>query len=175
MEGPRVLTIVVELDSRRLGGSMVLLPFDVVWLSSNTCREMLKLVLIEHLDRPTALAAAEVVKMLCTKQEVVTESGIAARIEREIANATTCIEMSVMTVITFFSTFSFTFKITSRPTATPSREIINPFEVMWQSQIGYVALPPRLNHVQMYASHVGYNMLIDFLEDNSLGWTSDSA
>jgi hypothetical protein len=75
-----VITIVVELDSRRLGGSMLLLPFDVAWLSSNTCREMLKLVLNEHLDRPTALATAEVVKRLCTKQEVVTESGIAARI-----------------------------------------------------------------------------------------------
>jgi hypothetical protein len=138
-----------------LAGSMLLLPFDVAWLSSNTCREMLKLVLIEHLKRPTVLAATEVVKMSCTKQEVVTETSIAARIERKTANATTCIEMFVLTVITSFSTFSFTFKITSRPTAVPSREIINTFEVMRQSEIGYVALPPRLNHVRMYASHVG--------------------
>ena len=104
-----------------------------------------------------------------------TETGIAARIEREIANATACIEMPVPTVVTSFSTFSFTFKITSRPTATPSREVVNPFEVMRLSQIGYVALPPRLNHVRMYASHIGYNMLIDFLEDNKLGWTTGSA
>jgi hypothetical protein len=83
--------------------------------------------------------------------------------------------MFVVTVITSFSTFSFTFKITSRQTAAPSREIINPFEVMRQSHIGYVALPPRINHVRMYASHVGYNMLIDFLEDNKLGWTTSSA
>ncbi len=102
MEGTRVMTIVVQLDSRRLGGSMLLLPFDVAWLSSNTCREMLKLVLIEHLDRPAALATAEVVCMFCTKQEVVTEYGIAARIEREIANATTCIEMPILAVITSF-------------------------------------------------------------------------
>jgi hypothetical protein len=175
MEGTRVITIVVELDSRRLGGSMMLLPFGIAGLSSNTCREMLKLVLIEHLDRPTALAIAEVIKMFCTKQEVMTESGIDARIEREIANAITCIEMYVMTVTTSFSTFSFTFKITSRPTATPSREIINPFIVMRQSQIGYVALLPRLNHVRMYASHVGYDMLIDFPEDNKLAWTTSSA
>ena len=102
MEGTRVITIVVELDSRRLGGSMMLLPFGIAGLSSNTCREMLKLVLIEHLDRPTALAIAEVIKMFCTKQEVMTESGIDARIEREIANAITCIEMSFLTVITSF-------------------------------------------------------------------------
>ena len=38
-----MLTIVVELDSRSLWGSMLLLPFDVAWLSSNSCRDMLKL------------------------------------------------------------------------------------------------------------------------------------
>jgi hypothetical protein len=89
MEGTRVITIQVELDCRKLGGSMLLLPFDGLWLGSNTCREMLNQVLDGYLDRPTALATAEVVKMICTKQEVVTEIGIAARIEREIANATT--------------------------------------------------------------------------------------
>ena len=130
MEGTRVITIQVELDCRNLGGSMLLLPFAVLWLGSNTCREMLNHILVECLYRPTALATGEVVKIFCTKQEVVTETGIAARIEREIANATTCIEMYVMTVITSFSTFSFAFKITSRPTAAPSRASINPFEVL---------------------------------------------
>ncbi len=46
---------------------------------------------------------------------------------------------------------------------------------MRQSQIGYFAMSPRLKHVRMYANHVGYNALVDLLEDNKLGWKSGSA
>jgi hypothetical protein len=154
---------------------MLLVPFDVEWLEANTCRELLKRVLTEHLDRPTALATAESVKLFCTRQEVVTETDLAARVEREMSNATSCIAQAVMVVVKEFSTLSFAFKITSRPTATPSSARVNPFEIMRQSQSGYTSLPPRLFHARMYANHIGYNALIDFLEENKLDWNSESA
>ena len=78
-----MITILVELGARMLGGSLWLLPFDVLWLGSNTCRKLLNHVLVEHLERHTALAIAEVVKIFCTKQEVVTEYDITVRIERD--------------------------------------------------------------------------------------------
>ena len=171
MDGMRVITVLVEVDSRKLGGSMLLLPFEDAWLSSNTCRELLLHVLVTHLERPTALVTAEHVKMFCSKQEVVTESGLSARVEKEIANATGCVDMPVLSVIKAFSTLSFTFKITSRPTATASRPIINPFDIMRQTQTAFVSLPLRLNHARMYANHTGYNELIDFMEENKLGST----
>ncbi len=59
MEEMRLLTIHVEMDSRRLGGSLLLLPFGDAWLSSNTCRDLLSHVLVTTLDRPTALVNAE--------------------------------------------------------------------------------------------------------------------
>ncbi len=66
----------------------MLLPFEDAGLVSNTCRELLLHVLVTHSDRPTALAIAEHIKMLCSKQEVVTESGLSTRVEKEIYNAT---------------------------------------------------------------------------------------
>jgi hypothetical protein len=169
-----MISILVEVDSKKLGGNMLLIPFEEAWLASNTCREMLHTVLVHHLDRPTALVTAEHVKMFCAKQEVVTESGLAARVEKEIANATACIDMHALSVIKAFSTLCFTFKITSRPTATATREVINPFDRMRLIQVEYLSLPPRLQHERMYANHDGYNALIDFLEENKLGWTPAS-
>jgi hypothetical protein len=72
MEGTRIITIIVDLDSRKLGGSMLLLPFEVRWLESNTCaasywsvvKALLKHVLVENIDRHTALATVEVVNTL---------------------------------------------------------------------------------------------------------------
>jgi len=148
---------------------MMLLPFEVQWLESNTRHELLKRVLVEHLHRHTALTTTEVLNMFCTKQEVVIESGLNVHIEREIANATACIEMIVMAVVKAFSTLSFAFKITSRPTATPSSARKNTCEVMRQIQIGYTSLPSRLFHARMYANHIGYNAIIDFLEENTHG------
>ena len=95
--------------------------------------------------------------MFCTKQEVVTESGLSARVEKEIANATRCVDMLVLSVIKAFSTLAFTFKITSRPNATASRPIINFFDIMQKTQNAFVSLPLRLNHARMYANHNGYN------------------
>ena len=109
--------------------------------------------------------------MFCTTQEVVTESGFTARLRKEVANATGCLDMIVMSVVKSFSTLSFTFKISSRSTSAPSRPHINPFDLKRQTQIGYVSLPSRLDHVRMYSNHDGYNALMDFLEKNKLGWT----
>ncbi len=86
MDDTRILTVQVEIDSRKLGGTMLLHPFPVVWLESNTCRELLRRVLADHLVRPTTLVTTEVVKMYCTKQEVVTEFGLNARVEREVSS-----------------------------------------------------------------------------------------
>ena len=40
----RMMTIQVELDSRRLGGSALLIPFADSMLASTTCRELLQVV-----------------------------------------------------------------------------------------------------------------------------------
>jgi hypothetical protein len=175
MASLRMLTILVEVDSKKLGGNMLLLPFEETWLAANTCRELLLQVLVQQLDRPTAVVTAEQVKMFCSKHEVVTESGLAARLEKEVANATGCIDIPLLSVITTLSTLAFTCKITTRPTAAPTRLIINPFDRMLKIQTAYISLPPCLNHVRMYANHDGYNALIDFMEENKLGWTGDNA
>ena len=82
----------------------------------------------------------------------------------------------VMVIIKAFSTFSFAFKITSRPTATSSSSArVNPFKIMRESQSRYTSLPPRFCHARMYANHNGYHaLLIDFLEENKLGWKGES-
>ena len=49
----------MELDSRRLGGSALLIPFSDDTLASTTYRHMLKQVLDEHLIQPDLLANAE--------------------------------------------------------------------------------------------------------------------
>ncbi len=53
MDDTRILTDHVEVDSRKLGGTMRLLPFPVVWLESNTCRELLRCVLAEAVAATT--------------------------------------------------------------------------------------------------------------------------
>ncbi len=75
MDGMRVLSIFVEVDSRRLGGSMLLLPFAMRMRGQHPIRVanyVLLHVLFTPLDRPTALAIAEHIKMFCSKQQVVT-------------------------------------------------------------------------------------------------------
>ncbi len=97
----------VKLDSRRLGDNLLLLPFAEVWLSSQTCRDK-KNVLDNHLDRPTALVTAEVIQMFCImQQDTVIGSSRNARVDVELANATTCIYMKVFSVIYGFSTLYF--------------------------------------------------------------------
>ena len=63
MDSLRLLTVQVELDLRRLGGSALLIPFDDAWLESNPCRQLLKHVLDEQLDESDVLVAADEVKM----------------------------------------------------------------------------------------------------------------
>ncbi len=64
-----MLTVLVEPDSRRLGGNPFLIPFQESWLTNNTCRELLQIVLNEHLRLPNVLATASEVKMYCMQQE----------------------------------------------------------------------------------------------------------
>ena len=64
MDDTRILTDQVEVDSRKLGGTMMMLPFPLVWLKKYTCRELLRCVPDDHLDIPKILVTAEVVKCI---------------------------------------------------------------------------------------------------------------
>ena len=68
MEGIRMLTVLVEYDARKLGGNTLLIPFEEVWLATNTCRELLQFVLSSQLKLPELLSSAQQVKMFCVKQ-----------------------------------------------------------------------------------------------------------
>ena len=173
-----MLTILVEQDSRKLGGTTLLIPFQELWLINNTCRQLLQFVLNEHLNLPDVLVGASQVKMFCMQQEESTSgSGRKKRVDKDLANATACLDCTCMFVVESFSTQSFRFRIIPAETpaaAAPTRaQQVNPFERMMQSQANYTFLPPLLTHERMYANHCLYNELIAFLELNSLGWTSD--
>ncbi len=83
---------------------------------TDAIRELLLHVLvIAHLDRPNALAIAEHITMFSYKKEVVMESGLFARVEKDIAIATGClppsytgIEISQMGNSSKFKTSSYT-------------------------------------------------------------------
>jgi len=59
MEGVRMLTVLVEPDNRKLGENTLLIPFEEVWLATNTCRELLQFVLSSHLELPELLSSAQ--------------------------------------------------------------------------------------------------------------------
>jgi hypothetical protein len=81
----------------------------------------------------------------------VTWSGRKTRVDKDLANGTTCLDMAVLWVIESFSTQYFTFKITFRPAAIPqARSLQNAFEVVRHTRISFVVLPPRLDHTRMY-------------------------
>jgi hypothetical protein len=173
-----MLTVLVEQDSRRLDGNPFLIPFQESWLTNNTCRELLQIVLNEHLHLPDGLVTASEVKMYCMQQEESTSgSGRKARVNKDLANATACLDYTVMFVIESFFTNSFRFKIipaeAERAAPSARAERVNPFHMMMHSQTNFTFLPPLLAHERMYANHCLYNELISFLEQNSLGWTSD--
>ncbi len=152
-----MLTIHVELDGRRLGGSLLLLPFSDAWLSSNTCRDLLIQILDKNFNRSTALVNAEVINMFCIKQQdTVTGACRNARVDKDMANATACLDMKVMSVIDGFSTLYFSFKISSLPTTSSSQPRTNPFELMRRVHTQFFSLPPRLNHARMYSNHHSY-------------------
>jgi len=167
----RVLTIQVELDSRRLGGSALLIPFADNMLATTTCREMLESVLSEHLQQPDLLATTEKVSMFTIKQhDDVTGSSRKTRMDKDLANATACLDMPTFSAIESFSTQSFNFKVTSRPVAAPqARNLHNAFDVMKRVQILFTFLPPRLDHARMYANHKLCNDLLAFLEERQIG------
>jgi hypothetical protein len=173
-----MLTVIVEQDSRKLGGNALLIPFQDSWLTNNTCRQLLAFVLDVHLKLPDVLAATSEVKMFCIQQEESTSgSGRKARVNKDLANATACLDCTVTFVIESFSTYSFRFKLI--PVETPDlsslerAERVNPFQMMMQAQADHSFLPPLLAHERMYSNHCLYNELIGFLGKNNLGWTSD--
>ena len=68
MEGVRMLTVLVEQDSRKLGENTLLIPFEESWLGNNSCRQLLQFVLNAHLELPDVLVASQV-KMYCMRQQ----------------------------------------------------------------------------------------------------------
>ena len=82
----------------------------------------------------------------------VTWSGRKTRVDKQdLANATTCLDMTVWSVSESFSTQYFTFKITSRLAAIPqARSLQNAVEVTRHTRISFVVLPPRLDHIRLY-------------------------
>jgi hypothetical protein len=109
----RMMTIHVELDSRRLGGSALLVPYADNMQASTTCRDLLQQVLIEHLHQPNLLHTAEKASMFIIKHhDNVFGSGRKTRVDKDLANATIILDMSALSVIETFSTHSFNFKLT---------------------------------------------------------------
>ena len=89
MDEQRMMTVQVELDSRRLGGSALLIPYADSWLASTTYRHFLSRVLTDHLQRPEIIATAKQVSICIIKQrDNVTGSGRKTRVDKDLANAT---------------------------------------------------------------------------------------
>ena len=95
-----MITIQVELDSRRLGGSAMLIPHaDIIW-ASTTCRQILQGVLTDHLQQPDLLATVEKVSMLIIQQhDNISGSGRKTPVDKDIANVTACMDLSGMSLI----------------------------------------------------------------------------
>ena len=92
-----------------------------------------------------------------------------------MANATTCTDFTVLSVIDAFSTLYFAFKIVAKSNASTSQQsLLNAFEFLKRTQVQFVSLPPPLSHARMYANHDTYNNLLAFLEKHELGWTVDT-
>jgi hypothetical protein len=121
-----MLTIQLELHSRRLGGSAMLVPHVRSWLASSSCRQLLQDILANHMHRPGVLAIADQVKLF-----------VKERVSKDLANATACLDMNVLSVIDSFSTQHFTFKIASVPIASPLRTVTNPFDLMTTPPVSY--------------------------------------
>ncbi len=142
-----------------------------VWLAEHTCRQLLEHVLCTHLEHPDVLINAESVKLFCMKHEdTVTGSGKKIRVDKEMANATACLDYKVSFVTESFSTQKFTFKVVSLPKEPQAKPVINPLTIIMQSRTTFLSLPPRLVHQRMYANHELHNELLGFLEQHNLGW-----
>ena len=78
-----MLTVLVEQNSRKLGGNTVLIPFQESWLGNKSCRQLLQFVLNEHLEQPDVLSVASEVKMYCMQQQAsASGSGRKARVDK---------------------------------------------------------------------------------------------
>jgi len=135
-----------------IGGSALLIPYADTWLASTYCRLFLDQVLNEHLHKLDVLSTSEQVSMFIIKQHGnVTGSGRKTRVDKDLANATPCLDMTVLSVCESFPTQYFTFKINSRPTAIPqARSLQNAFKIMRRTQTLFDFWPPRLDHIRMY-------------------------
>ena len=101
--------------------------------------------------------------------------GRKTRADKDLANVAACMDMTALSVIEAFSTYFFTFKVTSQPAETPqARSLLNAFEVLKHTQVSFVFLPPRPEHARMYANHHNYNALLAFLEERQLGSLRDT-
>ncbi len=93
----RMITIQVELDSRRLWGSALLIPYADIILESTTNRHMLQGVFTDHLHKPDLLATVEKVSMhIIKQQDNISGFGRKTRVDKDIANATACMDLSAI-------------------------------------------------------------------------------
>ncbi len=106
----RMIRIQVEMDSRRLGGSALLIPFANNMLASTICRQILQGVLTDHLPQPDLLAITE---KIIKQHDDVSCFGRKTRVDKDLANATACLDLNVMSSIETFLNRYFTFKVTS--------------------------------------------------------------
>jgi len=114
--------------------------------------------------------------MFCLKQhDTVTGSGKKSRVDKKMANATTCLDYNVSLLVDSFSTHSFHFKICSLPRQATVRPVVNPFDIIMQRRTAFVSLPPRPGHHRMYANHNLYDEFLSFLVIHHLGWSSEDS
>jgi hypothetical protein len=99
MEGFRLLSVQIEVHGHVLGGNKRLLSVAEVWLRENSCRQLLAHVLAEHHQRPDFLAIVEEAGNLSSKKQQ--ENSMIHLYMREFVNATSCMYISVSTVILF--------------------------------------------------------------------------
>ncbi len=103
-----MLSVLVEYDSRKLGGNTLIIPFEETQLATHTCRELLHFILTSQLELPELLSTAQQVKMFCVKQHEFLQAGSGSK--KEIANATSCIDYKAIFVIESSLTKSFQFE-----------------------------------------------------------------
>ena len=113
-----MLTIQIEVDSRRLGDSSLSIPVKDAWLASHTRCEMLQQVLDQNSDGSDALVMAEHITLFCS-QKLDSATG-SSPCRSSMANASTCLDFTVLIVIDAFSTVNFAFKIVAKSDALSS-------------------------------------------------------
>jgi hypothetical protein len=132
----------------------------------------LKHVFDEKVDGSDVFCGGYEVKIFCDKQQDnITSLGKKTRVEKEMAKATTCLDLRVMSVIDALSTLHFMFKISSLPSATPPPlpNRVDPLVSMWRTQTTFVTLPHRLVHRRMCANHHACGRLVPFVCVGRLG------